>query len=81
MKTSRVLISMLVLATIFALVGCVAPTAAPAPAPAPQEEAVVQEEAPPAPATTQKTYKDLTVGYAQLGAESEWRNANTASIK
>jgi simple sugar transport system substrate-binding protein len=28
-----------------------------------------------------KTYKDLTVGYAQLGAESEWRNANTASIK
>ncbi len=30
---------------------------------------------------SQKTYKDLIVGYAQLGAESEWRSANTVSIK
>jgi len=29
----------------------------------------------------QKTYEDLIVGYAQLGAESEWRVANTVSIK
>jgi simple sugar transport system substrate-binding protein len=28
-----------------------------------------------------KTYGDLIVGYAQLGAESEWRAANTISIK
>ncbi len=28
-----------------------------------------------------KTYQDLIVGYAQLGAESEWRTANTDSIK
>src|SRR5512136_3503562 len=28
-----------------------------------------------------KTYKDLIVGYAQLGAESEWRSANTVSVK
>jgi ABC-type sugar transport system substrate-binding protein len=28
-----------------------------------------------------KTYQDLIVGYAQLGAESEWRVANTVSIK
>jgi ABC-type sugar transport system substrate-binding protein len=28
-----------------------------------------------------KTYKDLIVGYAQLGAESEWRSANTSSVK
>ena len=28
-----------------------------------------------------KTYKDLIVGYAQLGAESEWRSANTDSVK
>lgn len=28
-----------------------------------------------------KEYKDLVVGYAQIGAESEWRTANTASIK
>ena len=28
-----------------------------------------------------KTYQDLIVGYAQIGAESEWRTANTASLK
>ena len=28
-----------------------------------------------------KTYEDLVVGYAQIGAESEWRTANTKSIK
>jgi ABC-type sugar transport system substrate-binding protein len=28
-----------------------------------------------------KTYKDLVVGFAQVGAESEWRTGNTESIK
>jgi len=28
-----------------------------------------------------KKYEDLIIGYAQLGAESEWRVANTVSIK
>jgi len=28
-----------------------------------------------------KTYKDLIVGYAQLGAESEWRSANTTLLR
>jgi simple sugar transport system substrate-binding protein len=28
-----------------------------------------------------KTYKDLVVGFAQIGAESEWRSANTLSIQ
>jgi ABC-type sugar transport system substrate-binding protein len=28
-----------------------------------------------------KTYKDLVVGFAQIGAESEWRSANTLSIR
>ena len=28
-----------------------------------------------------KGYKDIIVGYAQLGAESEWRTANTNSIR
>jgi len=32
-------------------------------------------------AKPKKTYQDLIVGYAQLGAESEWRSANTASVK
>ena len=30
---------------------------------------------------TKKTYQDLIIGYAQIGAESEWRTANTASLK
>jgi ABC-type sugar transport system substrate-binding protein len=34
----------------------------------------------PAPAGA-KTYKDITVGFAQIGAESEWRSANTLSIQ
>lgn len=39
-------------------------------------------ELPPAPtAGGQKTYKNLVVGFAQVGAESEWRTGNTASIK
>jgi galactofuranose transport system substrate-binding protein len=40
---------------------------------------------PTSPSTSQpgaeKKYEDLIVGYAQLGAESEWRAANTISIK
>jgi simple sugar transport system substrate-binding protein len=39
----------------------------------------------PAPQATQgnekKTYKDLVVGFSQIGAESEWRTGNTTSIK
>lgn len=39
-------------------------------------------EEPAAPASGgEKTFEDLVVGYAQIGAESEWRTANTASIK
>ena len=41
---------------------------------APAEEAVVEEE-------TVYTYADLTLCYPQLGAESDWRTANSASIK
>jgi len=32
-------------------------------------------------AKPKKTYQDMIVGYAQLGAESEWRTANTLSVK
>lgn len=31
--------------------------------------------------TQAKTYQDLVVGFAQIGAESEWRTANTRSIQ
>lgn len=33
------------------------------------------------PPTGEKNYEDLIIGYAQIGAESEWRAANTISIK
>jgi len=32
-------------------------------------------------ANPKKTYQDLVVGYAQIGAESDWRTGNTESIK
>lgn len=31
--------------------------------------------------TKEKTYGDIVVGFAQIGAESEWRTANTRSIQ
>ncbi len=36
---------------------------------------------PPAASTAKKEYKEMTLCYPQLGAESDWRTANTASIK
>jgi galactofuranose transport system substrate-binding protein len=35
---------------------------------------------PTSPGPGKKTYKDLVVGFAQVGAESEWRTGNTESI-
>jgi simple sugar transport system substrate-binding protein len=71
MKTSRFLLSALVLAMLLAVAACGQDLPA----------------SPALPATTalgaqpKKTYKDLIVGYVQLGAESEWRTANTDSVK
>lgn len=33
------------------------------------------------PTAHSKTYQDLVVGFAQIGAESEWRTANTRSLQ
>jgi len=67
----------LVVVMLAALAGC-----APAAAPAEQKPAEpAKTEAPAAPAKTEKTYKDLVVCFAQIGAESEWRSAETDSIK
>ena len=66
----------LYLVLVFALVMSMA---ACAPAPAPAAPAAEEPAAPAAPA--QKTYKDLVVGFAQIGAESGWRTAETDSIK
>ncbi len=71
MKTSKVLLFVVGLLVISMLAACAAPAAAPTAAPA----------APAQPAKTTYTYKDLTLCYPQLGAESDWRTANTASFK
>ncbi len=73
MKISRVLLPVLVIAALFVIVSC-------APAPAPTSAPAAAPTQPPA-AAAQKTYKDMTLCYPQLGAESDWRTANTASFK
>lgn len=74
MKLSRILYLLVGLAIILAVVGCGA---------APAEEAAPAAEEPEAaaPADAKKEFKDLTVCYPQLGAESDWRTANSASLK
>ncbi len=52
---------------LFSLIGC-----AQAPAAAPQSSGST---------AAKKTYADMTLCYPQLGAESDWRTANSASIK
>ncbi len=71
MKISRVVLSTVVLALLLAAGGCGQPLLA-----SPAQQATTAPDAKP-----KKTYKDLIVGYVQLGAESEWRSANTASVK
>lgn len=56
-----------------------APAAEEPAAEAPAEEAA--DEAPAEEAATEYTYADMTLCYPQLGAESDWRTANTASFK
>ena len=78
MKTSRVLLFVVVLAMLITIVAC-----APAAAPAPAAPAATQAAAAPAQpaAAGAKTYKDMVMCFPQLGAESDWRTANTASMK
>lgn len=71
MKSSRVLLSTVVLAMLLAVAGCGQPLSA-----SPAEQATTVPGVKP-----KKTYKDLIVGYVQLGDESEWRSANTNSVK
>jgi ABC-type sugar transport system substrate-binding protein len=71
MKFSRFLMVAMLSATLLAGLGCGRS--------APQGPAGESSATPTA--KPKKTYKDLIVGYAQLGAESEWRSANTASVK
>ena len=79
MKTSKVLFFVVMLVVLSMLAACAAPAAAPTAAPA--APAAQQPAAPAAPAAGAKTAKDLTLCFPQLGAESDWRTANTASMK
>jgi ABC-type sugar transport system substrate-binding protein len=93
MKVLKVISSVVMLLVLmFVLVACAAP-ATPAPAaaaPAAAEPAKVEptkapEAAAPAAAAPaakkEYTYNTMTMCYPQLGAESDWRTANTASFK
>ena len=71
MKISRVLLLAVVSAMLCTVAGCGQPFSV-----APQKQATPAPDAKP-----EKTYQDLVVGYAQIGAESGWRTGNTASIK
>jgi galactofuranose transport system substrate-binding protein len=70
-ERARKLVSLVIaILIVFAVVGCASQSTSQAPATATQEKS----------AGTIKTYKDLVVGFSQIGAESEWRTGNTASI-
>ena len=71
MKISRILLFFAIFATFLGSLGCTQQPALPS-TPQPGSNSG---------AKPQKTYEDLIVGFAQLGAESEWRIANTVSIK
>ena len=70
MKTSRIILLFVTLAAILGPLACTSQTALSTPQ--------LGSDTEPKP---EKTYEDLIVGYAQLGAESEWRAANTISVK
>lgn len=78
------LFAVILLASLI-LAACAAPTAAPAApaAPAAQEQAPAAAAKPVGQAACAPncTYKDMTLCYPQLGAESDWRTANSASFK
>jgi simple sugar transport system substrate-binding protein len=71
MKTSRILLFCLFLASILGILACTPPSTAPP----------ISQSDPTAAVKSKKTYQDLIIGFSQLGAESEWRVANTVSIK
>ncbi|MBI5029095.1 MAG: ABC transporter substrate-binding protein [Chloroflexi bacterium] len=77
MKFSKALLFFVLVVALIAIVGCASATPAAQP-PAASSAAPASSAASQAAA---KTYKDMTLCYPQLGAESDWRTANTASFK
>jgi galactofuranose transport system substrate-binding protein len=68
---SKVMLVCTIFAFLISVLGCARTT----PSPSVQQGAITPGSTP------KKTYSDLIVGFAQLGAESEWRTANTRSIQ
>ena len=71
MKFSTILLLIVIAALFLAAAGCDQQ-----PVVVPAQQTTAAPDIPP-----KKTYQDIVVGYAQIGAESEWRTANTASVK
>jgi galactofuranose transport system substrate-binding protein len=71
MKIPQVLLWVVVLAVLSTGVACGQQLRA-----APAQQATTLPGVKP-----KKTYQDLVVGYAQIGAESDWRTGNTESVK
>jgi simple sugar transport system substrate-binding protein len=84
MKTAKLLSVILAVVFIATMLGC-APAAAPAtqaPAqPAPATQAPAAKAFGEAKCGPNCTYKDMVMCFPQLGAESDWRTADTASFK
>jgi ABC-type sugar transport system substrate-binding protein len=78
MKITKVLLVVVVLASVVLSACGAAATPAPA-APAAEPTKAPAAQAPAAAA--KKTYADMTMCFPQLGAESDWRTADTASFK
>jgi ABC-type sugar transport system substrate-binding protein len=78
MRSIKVLFMLTMAVILLSACGGAAATQAPAAAPAEEEQPTQEEAAAPA---GEMTYADLTLCYPQLGAESDWRTANSASIK
>jgi len=71
MKTSRILLLFAIFASLLGPVAC---------SRQPGLSSTLQTGS-DSEAKPKKTYEDLIIGFAQIGAESEWRAANTESIK
>ena len=70
------------LTLILIMQGCAPkPDIAPATAPPPLTKVPLVLTNVPTSPKPKKTYQDLVVGFSQIGAESEWRTADTISIK
>jgi ABC-type sugar transport system substrate-binding protein len=70
-KTPRIFLFLMIFASILGLLACTKQ---------PDSSSALQPDS-DLSAKPKKSYEDLIVGYAQIGAESEWRAANTISIK